>query len=72
MEEDRAIADLGLDFVRDMETVAKAPKRRFIGRKAADAKFAAKADTTNASIEESGAIQGAVYCRVCITELPLT
>lgn len=58
MEEDRAIADLGPDVVGDEETVVKAPKRRFIGRKAADAKAAASAGTTGGSIEESGAIQG--------------
>lgn len=60
MEEDRAIADLGPDVIGDAETAAKAPKRRFIGRKAADAKAAARAGTPIESIEESGAIQGAV------------
>lgn len=70
MEEDRAIADLGPDLPAteeihgDAETVQKAPKRRFIGRKAADAKAAAKAEATNGSIEESGAVQGAVHCHL--------
>lgn len=69
MEEDRAIADLGPDVVGDTEIAAKTPKRRFIGRKAADAKAAAKAETTNGSIEESGAIQGTVHRHFCVLEL---
>lgn len=66
MEEDRAVADLGpglaTDINGDAETVPKTPKRRFIGRKAADAKAAARAaETGSATIEETGAVQGAVY-----------
>ncbi|EGP91564.1 unnamed protein product [Zymoseptoria tritici ST99CH_3D7] len=63
MEEDRAISDLGPDVVVDgdveAEAVPKVPKRRFIGRKAADAKAAARAEANgnNATIEESGAVQ---------------
>ena len=65
MEEDRAIADLGPENPAESslngEDVVeeKKPKRRFIGRRAADAKAAAKAQE-NGGIEESGAVQGAV------------
>lgn len=66
MEEDRAVADLGPDIATlidgDAESTPKTPKRRFIGRRAADAKAAAKAaEGGNASIEETGAVQGAVH-----------
>ncbi|KAK4635289.1 2-(3-amino-3-carboxypropyl)histidine synthase subunit 1 [Fulvia fulva] len=63
MEEDRAIADLGpgvtptTELDADAETVPKAPKRRFIGRKAADAIAAAKAESSSGTIEDSGAVQ---------------
>ena len=60
MEEDRAIADLGPDVTADTnDHVAKTPKRRFIGRKAADAKAAARAvaNGENNTIEDSGAVQ---------------
>lgn len=70
MEEDRAVADLGpdvasLDLNGDVEPTPKTPKRRFVGRKAADAKAAAASTEGNptASIEESGAIQGTLTCR---------
>jgi 2-(3-amino-3-carboxypropyl)histidine synthase len=65
MEEDRAIADLGPDVSAELngelETEVKAPKRRFIGRRAADAKAAARAEAggSNDTIEDSGAMQGA-------------
>lgn len=62
MEEDRAIADLAPDVSTDInaeeETVEKKPKRRFIGRRAADAKAAAKAQENGGGIEDSGAVQG--------------
>jgi 2-(3-amino-3-carboxypropyl)histidine synthase len=68
MEEDRAIADLGPDLPIDLdgedETAKKTPKRRFIGRRAADAKAAAKGDVQvngTGTIEDSGAVQGADY-----------
>jgi len=67
MEEDRAIADLGPEIPVDLdgedETARKTPKRRFIGRRAADAKAAAKGETQNngGTIEDSGAVQGANY-----------
>ena len=68
MEEDRAIADLGPELPVDLdgedETAKKTPKRRFIGRRAADAKAAAKGETQNnegGTIEDSGAVQGANY-----------
>ncbi|EMC95087.1 hypothetical protein BAUCODRAFT_123562 [Baudoinia panamericana UAMH 10762] len=62
MEEDRAIADLGptvsADMNGDAEAVEKKPKRRFIGRKAAEAKAAARAEQNGgAGIEDSGAVQ---------------
>ena len=66
MEEDRAIADLGPDVSTDLnaeeETIDKKPKRRFIGRRAADAQAAARAQDINGGggIEDSGAVQGAV------------
>jgi 2-(3-amino-3-carboxypropyl)histidine synthase len=68
MEEDRAIADLGPELPIDLdgedETAAKTPKRRFIGRRAADAKALAKGGAQangNGTIEDSGAVQGADY-----------
>ena len=65
MEEDRAIADLGPDVSTTIDgeedTVEKKPKRRFIGRRAADAKAAARAQETSGGIEDSGAVQGADY-----------
>lgn len=67
MEDDRALVDLGPTVSADMngemngdaEAVEKKPKRRFIGRKAAEAKAAARAEQDGATIEESGAVQGA-------------
>ena len=68
MEEDRAIVDLGPELPIDLdgedETAKKTPKRRFIGRRAADAKAAAKGDAQangTGTIEDSGAVQGADY-----------
>ena len=68
MEEDRAVADLGPDLPADLngedETAKKTPKRRFIGRRAADAKAAAKGDAQgngDGTIEDSNAVQGADY-----------
>jgi 2-(3-amino-3-carboxypropyl)histidine synthase len=67
MEEDRAVADLGPTISADLNgddeaVVEKKPKRRFIGRKAADAKAAARAEQQSnggGGIEDSGAVQGA-------------
>lgn len=64
MEEDRAVADIGPDLSAELngddEAVKKTPKRRFIGRRAADAKAAARADSGgNDNIEGTGAVQGA-------------
>jgi 2-(3-amino-3-carboxypropyl)histidine synthase len=60
MEEDRAATNLGPDVSESLEievtSAPKQPKRRFVGRRAAE-----KAATTNApngSIEESTTIQG--------------
>lgn len=60
MEEDRLATNLGPAAVDDIESEvtspAKQPKRRFVGRKAAE-KAASNTDA-NGSIEESSAIQG--------------
>jgi 2-(3-amino-3-carboxypropyl)histidine synthase len=68
MEEDRAIADLGPDVSTEIngeqEAAEKKPKRRFIGRRAADAKAAARAQESGGGIEDSGAVQGADYAFV--------
>lgn len=67
MEEDRAAADLGPTISADLngeaEEIEKKPKRRFIGRKAADAKRAEQRATAagDGGSEESGAVQGAVF-----------
>lgn len=75
MEEDRAIADLGPDVSAELngddETVKRTPKRRFIGRRAADAQAAARAATgsnsnSNGTIEDSGAVQGASQLHVSV------
>ena len=64
MEEDRAIADLGPDVSTELNgeepTEEKKPKRRFIGRRAADANAAARAQENGGGVEDSGAVQGAV------------
>ncbi|KAK5132054.1 Diphthamide biosynthesis protein 1 [Meristemomyces frigidus] len=64
MEQDRAVADLGptvsADLNGDADALEKKPKRRFIGRKAAEAKAAARAEQAEqdgGAIEESGAVQ---------------
>ncbi|TKA83397.1 Diphthamide biosynthesis protein 1 [Friedmanniomyces simplex] len=67
MEEDRAIADLGptvsAELNGDIELVEKKPKRKFIGRKAAEANATARAAQNGGGggggggIEDSGAIQ---------------
>jgi len=67
MEEDRALADLGPDLPVAADnhdgaaTLPKQPKRRFIGRRAADAKAAAKAEAGGGAIEDTGAVQGTPY-----------
>ncbi|KAM7200966.1 Diphthamide biosynthesis protein 1 [Rhypophila sp. PSN 637] len=62
MEEDRAQVDLGIaaDLEENQipENVVKQPKKRFVGKRAANSAAVAKAGSTNSSsIEESGAIQ---------------
>ncbi|OQO09143.1 Diphthamide biosynthesis protein 1 [Cryoendolithus antarcticus] len=62
MEEDRAIADLGPDIstglVQEEDIAVKTPKRRFVGRRAADAKAAARAEAEgNSAVEDSSAVQ---------------
>lgn len=60
MEEDRLATNLGptadQDVIPEPDPIPKKPKRRFVGRRAADA--ASQNATPNASIEDSGAIQG--------------
>ncbi|KAL2259999.1 hypothetical protein VTK26DRAFT_6131 [Humicola hyalothermophila] len=59
MEEDRALVDLGIaadiEEAQNTQNVAKQPKRRFVGRRAAAE--AAKSNVGNTPIEDSGAIQ---------------
>lgn len=58
MEQDRQQADVSTpELDGEAIAVSKQPKKRFIGRRAAAEKAAAKGDT-NAGIEDSGAIQG--------------
>lgn len=60
MEEDRLESNLGPDVAGELESEitapAKQPRRRFIGRRAADA--AAQKDAGIGGIEDSGALQG--------------
>jgi 2-(3-amino-3-carboxypropyl)histidine synthase len=60
MEDDRALVDLGIaadiEESQNAQNVIKQPKKRFVGRRAATE--AAKSSSGNASIEDSGAIQG--------------
>jgi 2-(3-amino-3-carboxypropyl)histidine synthase len=62
MEEDRLQTNLGPDIGADLESevtaTPKQPKRRFIGRRAAEK--AIQSSSANESIEESGAVQGAL------------
>jgi 2-(3-amino-3-carboxypropyl)histidine synthase len=74
MEADRDVANLAPEVAPvalngESETAPKTPKRRFIGRRAADVRAAAQAEATSESIvtstaslsiEDSGAIQGAL------------
>lgn len=54
MEEDRALADLG----PDIDPTERKPKRRFIGRKAAEAQAGARAPTNpSTNLEDSAAVQ---------------
>ena len=74
MEEDRVISDLGptvsADLNGDVEATEKKPRRKFIGRKAAEANAAARAAQSGGGggggIEDSGAIQGAAHSAVSI------
>lgn len=62
MEHDREQADLGpsisADLNGDSATIQRQPKKRFIGRRAAAERAAAKGDAS-VGIEDSSAIQGA-------------
>jgi 2-(3-amino-3-carboxypropyl)histidine synthase len=59
MEDDRAQVDLGIaadiEEAHATQPVQKQPKKRFVGRRTADA---SARNGGNASIEDSGAIQG--------------
>jgi hypothetical protein len=58
MEQDRQKADISTpELDGEAIAVSKQPKKRFIGRRAAAEKAAAKGET-NGGIEDSGAIQG--------------
>lgn len=74
MEEDRAVADLGPEVSVDLNgeeaTAEKKPKRKFVGRRAADAKAAARSQENGAGIEESGAIQGAADTNIFSHRMP--
>jgi len=63
MEHDREQADLGpsvpADLNGDSAPVQRQPKKRFIGRRAAAERAAAKGDASGGGIEDSSAIQGA-------------
>ncbi len=63
MEDDRVEVDLGLaaeiEEVHIAEEAVKQPKKRFVGRRTATEAAAAKAgSSSNASIEDGGALQG--------------
>ena len=49
-----------VEHTENSEAAPRLPKKRFIGRRAAAEKAAARSDP-NASIEDSGAIQGTRY-----------
>lgn len=60
MEDDRALVDIGvaadIEEVQTQQSAIKQPKKRFVGRRAAAE--ASRINSSNASIEDSGAIQG--------------
>ena len=62
MEDDRVEVDLGLaaeiEEVHIAEEAVKQPKKRFVGRRTATEAAAAKAGSSNAAIEDAGAVQG--------------
>jgi hypothetical protein len=65
MEQDRQQADVSTpELDGEAVAVSKQPKKRFIGRRAAAEKAAAKGDT-NGGIEDSGAIQGSYLAPTC-------
>jgi hypothetical protein len=65
MEQDRQQADISTpELDGEAVAVSKHPKKRFIGRRAAAEKAAAKGDT-NGGIEDSGAIQGSYLVPTC-------
>lgn len=60
MEQDRQQADLSTPEINgESVPVSKQPKKRFIGRRAAAERAAAKGEA-NGGIEDSGAIQGVI------------
>jgi len=66
MESDRQQADLGpvesADLNGDTAPEPRQPKKRFVGRRAAAERAAAKGQT-DGGIEDSNAVQGAAYIR---------
>ena len=62
MEDDRAATNLGPEvdegIPEEPVTVQKQPKRRFVGRRAADKTSQLQPTEANANIEDSNAIQG--------------
>jgi 2-(3-amino-3-carboxypropyl)histidine synthase len=69
MEEDRAETNLGAlensESQADVPEVPRVPKKRFVGRKTALEKSGNANDTSNGTIEDSGAIQGNAEYIVC-------
>ncbi len=62
MEEDRAVPNVEPETPRDSNsepgTPSRQPRKRFIGRRAALERAAAKSAETGSTIEDSGALQG--------------
>lgn len=69
MEEDRIATNLGPETNGDVQSEVvvptKQPRRRFVGRRAAD-QAAAQSNGANGSIEDSGAIQGVNSPNPCV------
>lgn len=63
MEEDRLATNLGPDQADDLEAdvvaaLPQQPKRRFVGRRAAEKAAMATTGASNTNIEENSAVQG--------------
>lgn len=66
MESDREQADLGPDLNGDAIPEPRQPKKRFIGRRAATERAAAKGQAST-GIEDSTAVQGAALSSISST-----